>query len=397
MRSPTPVDVDSLTDRIRSALTSPPFRNIWVRGQLEGLKRHTSGHVYFTLLGASARISCAMFRSSAASVLHWPGDGQEVVVNGSLDLYPPRGTYQLIASKLYHLGVGDRARQKELVRRKLEEEGLFDPRLKRPVPPIPSRVLVVTSPSGAALQDVIRVSGERFPQCEILVIPAQVQGFGAPGSIAEAMRRASKIHAGSCVMLVRGGGSRDDLDPFDQEEVARAIRACPYPVVVGVGHQVDTTIADLAADLSAPTPSGAAERVFPDRRELARRVGGMLKLGSSHLKRRITASGARLDSLGSRLKRPLEEAFSREDFRLRSLRSSAASALRLSLERGYGQLRDLSGALEALSPLGVLKRGYAEIQDMNGRKIPCAADLVPGQRVTILFQDGSRPARILGD
>jgi exodeoxyribonuclease VII large subunit len=198
-------------------------------------------------------------------------------------------------------------------------------------------------------------------------------------------------------MLVRGGGSRDDLDPFDQEEVARAIRACPYPVVVGVGHQVDTTIADLAADLSTPTPSGAAERVFPDRRELARRLGGMLKLGSSHLKRQITASGARLDSLGSRLKRPLEEAFSREDFRLRSLRSSAASALRLSLERGYGQLRDLSGALEALSPLGVLKRGYAEIQHMDGRKIPCAADLVPGQRVTILFQDGSRPARILGD
>ncbi|MCX7828690.1 MAG: exodeoxyribonuclease VII large subunit [Thermanaerothrix sp.] len=383
------LDVDSLTYRIREALKVREFQDILVQGQIEGLKRHSSGHVYFTLLGKSSRISCAMFRSSASSVLHWPNDGQDVAVRGGLGLYPPRGAYQLIVSRLYPLGVGDRARQKELLQKKLEEEGLFDERLKRPIPAVPSRVAVITSPTGAALQDVIRVSGERFPQCPLLIIPSVVQGVEAPGAIVSSLRKASAMEDLSCVMLVRGGGSRDDLDPFDDEDVARAIRACPFPVVTGVGHQVDLTIADMAADLSAPTPSGAAERVFPDRRDLLIRVAGSVRLSKSSVQRRITVPQGKLLTLKNNMTRSIHYLLDANGAKVSDLLRASKSSLNLRVTRLEGLLGSLDARIRSLSPLWILGRGYAEVEDMEGRKIVSAQALAVGQRVVLRFKDGA--------
>lgn len=390
------IDVDSLTQMVREVLRSDVFQDVLVKGQLEGLKRHSSGHVYFTLLGGSSRISCAMFRSSASSVLHWPEDGQEVAVRGGLDLYPPRGTYQLIVNRLYPLGIGDRARQKELLRKKLQEEGLFDERLKRPIPAIPDKVAVITSPTGAALQDVIRVSGERFPQTPLLVVPSVVQGVEATSAVVSCLRRVSCLSGISCVMLVRGGGSRDDLDPFDDEEVARAIRACPFPVVTGLGHQVDLTIADMAADLSAPTPSGAAERVFPDRRELQKRISYLMRVARSSSLRRVLPHRSRLtalmDFMEGRLLRQMED----NNGKLLRALESAKRLVNLKVLRAEASLGVLDGRLRALSPSLILQRGYAEVRDPDGRKISSSLPLGPGYRILIKFRDGLVMAEVIG-
>jgi exodeoxyribonuclease VII large subunit len=382
-------DVDSLTGRIREVLKAREFQDILVQGQIEGLKRHSSGHVYFTLLGKESRISCAMFRSSASLVLHWPEDGQDVAVQGGLDLYPPRGAYQLIVSRLYPLGQGDRAKQKELLQRKLREEGLFDERLKRPIPPIPSKVAVITSLTGAALQDVIRVSGERFPQCPLLIIPSVVQGLEAPRAIVASLKRVSALEGLSSVMLVRGGGSRDDLDPFDDEDVARAIRACPFPVVTGVGHQVDLTIADMAADLSAPTPSGAAERVFPDRRDLLSRLNSNVRLSRSSVQRRISTTRERLLALESTMDRSVYHSLDANHKRLSALIGTCRSSLSLKVVQVEGVLKTLDARLNSLSPDWILRRGYVEVEDLKGRKICSARDLGVGQRMVLRFKDGS--------
>lgn len=263
------VTVDEMTASVREALfREPSLQNLSVRGELLGFKLHTSGHAYFTLLGANSRVACVLFRSYANSVLVWPKDGDEVLVRGKIDVYGARGSYQIYATTLLPLGAGAKARAKEALRLRLEQEGIFDSRLKRPLPRYPERVAVITSPTGAALQDILKLHSLRFPCAELIVIPSLMQGLGAPEEIVRAFELARRIRGLSCVMLARGGGNRDDLDIFDNESVVRAIRLSPVPVITGLGHQIDSTLADMAADAAAPTPSGAAERLFPDGKAL---------------------------------------------------------------------------------------------------------------------------------
>ncbi len=252
--------VDEVTNKIREAIyASGELQNISVKGELLGCKKHSSGHASFTVIGAEARISCVLFRSNASSVILWPKDGDEVLVRGRVDVYGARGSYQIYATTLLPLGEGAKARAREILFKQLTAEGLFDIRHKRPLPSFPRKVALITSPTGAAVQDVIKIASIRYPASELLVIPSLMQGAAASSEIKEAFSKCAALQDISLVMLVRGGGSRDDLDTFDSEEVVRAVRSCPVPVITGLGHQIDKTLSDLAADAYAPTPSGAAE------------------------------------------------------------------------------------------------------------------------------------------
>ena len=386
--------VDEISSRISLLfLGDPILKSAVVRGEIAEMKKHTSGHVYFTLLGRESRISCAFFKNYLSFVPQWPKNGDEVIAEGGVSVYAPRGSYQLLVRRLVPLGKGaaDRARQE--LQARLEKEGLFDPRRKRPLPLYPQKVAVVTSRTGAALQDVLSVSAGRMPSCHILVIPTLVQGYDAPREIAEALGRAAKIPDLDCVMLVRGGGSRDDLAPFDDEQVVRAVAGSPVPLVTGVGHEIDSTLSDLAADLFAPTPSGAAERVFPDFRDILSRLKSRKSLAASCVIREIRTLEKDVQSLRSRGARTTERIMAELDSscRLSAARLCAAADGRLAAfsER----LSSGAASLDALSPLKVFGRGFI-LCEKDGTPVRSAGQIFPGDEVRLRFQDGDVTAGV---
>lgn len=395
-RYPTGLTVDELTayldDKFRQ---DPVLAELVVRGELLDFKRHSSGHVYFTLGGRINRLSGVMFRSDASRIVQWPRKGDEVVVRGQVSIYGARGIYQVYARRLLPLGVGAKARAREELRQRLDAEGLFDPRRKRVLTLFPIKVAVVTSPTGAAVRDVVKVAGDRFPQAEIVVVPALVQGIEAPGRIAEGLRRASLIPGADLVMLVRGGGSREDLNPFDEEEVVRAVASCPIPVVTGVGHQVDQTLCDLAADCVTPTPSAAAEAVFPDLRDLGRQVDSLGKRMSNALSGSVRFARKELGEMGRRGERALQRGYllplseSVDQLRRRLVRE-----VRGVCEGERRNLETMAGLLQGLSPLFPLSRGYAVVEDLSSRRVTSVSQVRPGQEVRVAFRDGRVLARL---
>ncbi len=386
--------VDDITSRISLLfLGDPVLKSAVVRGEIAEIKKHTSGHVYFTLLGRESRISCALFKNYHSFVPQWPRNGDEVVAEGGVSVYAPRGSYQLLVRRLVPVGKGaaDRARQE--LQALLEKEGLFDLRRKRPLPPYPEKVAVVTSRTGAALQDVISVSAGRMPSCRILVIPTLVQGYDAPAEIAEALGKAAKIPDLDCVMLVRGGGSRDDLLPFDDERVVRAVAGCPVPLVTGVGHETDSTLSDLAADLFAPTPSAAAERVFPDSRDILSRLRSRKSLAEACVEREIRSLGKDLLSFRNREVRTIERIIAGLDslFHLSAARLTAGTSGRIAAfsER----LASCSASLSSLSPRKVFDRGYI-LCEKGGFPVHSAGRIFPGDEVRLRFLDGDALAEV---
>jgi exodeoxyribonuclease VII large subunit len=369
------------------------LKSVVVSGEISEFKKHTSGHCYFTLLGEESRVACAIFKQNSGFVPKWPEDGDKVLVEGSVGLYPQRGVYQLIARRLAPLGLGaiDRARRE--LRERLEEEGLFSPTLKRPLPPYPSKVALITSETGAAAMDVVQVAKRRYPACEILVVGAQVQGIDAPASIVRAFSRIVTIPHLDCVLLTRGGGSREDLVPFDDERVVRAVRSCPVPVVSGVGHDVDTTLCDLAADLRASTPSAAAELVFPDGTEIGRQLLECRRRMAYGTRKQILTHRALLDhqqtTVASRMRRRLSLSAASLDVRLKRL----ASAMELRLAEAQKALAVRAASLDALSPLAVLARGFVTCE-RDGERIRSAHVLSKGDRVKIRFSDGGVEAGV---
>lgn len=390
------ITVDEMTAAVKEAvLREPSLQNLSVRGELLGFKLHTSGHAYFTLLGHDSRVSCVLFKSYAASVLTWPKDGDEVLVRGKIDVYGARGSYQIYAVSLLPLGIGAKARAKEALRLRLEKEGLFDTRLKRALPRYPSKVAVITSPTGAALQDVLKLHALRFPCAELIVIPSLMQGLEAAEEISLAFEMARRIEDLSCVMLVRGGGNRDDLDVFDDESVVRAVRLSPVPVITGLGHQIDSTLSDLAADAAAPTPSGAAERLFPDGRALdavlsgsADRMRATLESKLSFAAHNILTLKRDIDSaLNTRLILPYSDYIAKAK---ENLDSAVMRRLRGEEER----LAAYAMRLESLSPLALLSRGYSICTMEGGETIRSVRTLVKGSRIRIRFSDGCAGAVI---
>ena len=388
------------------------FGAVAVRGELSGFARAASGHCYFSLKdadGAPALLRCAMFRRAASLLDFAPGDGMQVELRGRLGVYEARGELQLVVESMQRLGAG--ALYEEFLRRRarLAADGLFDAARKRELPAWPRTLGVVTSPNAAALRDVLATLARRAPQVRVVVYPAQVQGAEAPAQLVAALEVAGRRREVDTLLLVRGGGSLEDLWAFNDERLVRAIAASPVPLVCGVGHETDVTLADLAADLRAPTPTAAAELAAPAQGEalaqLQARADGLarmlerwqqrqaqrldslgLRLGSPA--RRLAAEQELLNTRQERLARALRAAVPREQERLRQWAARAALALRSRLQAEPLRLAAAAARLEAQDPRRVLRRGYAWIERADGRPVISVAGLQLGETLQATWADG---------
>lgn len=395
-RADGPITVDELSSYIKAAVTSSPMlRDVAIKGELQSFKRHTSGHVYFTLVGEESRISGVMFRSSAANVLSWPADGDEVMVTGSVDVYPKTGVYQLYVSRMIPLGLGAQMRAKEELKKRLEGEGVFDPRRKRALPRYPSKVAVVTSSTGAALQDILKVSQKRAPSIDIIVVPALVQGVDAPLSIIRAIALASRAQCADVVILARGGGDRDDLAPFDDEAVVRAVGNCPIPIITGVGHEIDQTLVDLAADRSASTPSAAAEIVFPDHEEIRGVLQSISEMMMSRTLRILDSSSNEICMINAKLATLMNDRISSNEADLERIYGSLNISITNELALASEKLSSLASRLDAMSPLAVLSRGFSMCTTINGDVLASVDEIADGDEIRVRLRDGRILAEVL--
>ena len=373
---------------------------VWVRGEISGGKDYASGHFYFSLKDEESVISGVMFRPARSRLRFSPENGMKVLVAGHLSAYVPRGQYQLIAEAMLPDGVGELAIAFEQLKARLGAEGLFDPDRKKPLPPHPHRIGIITSPSGAAVHDIIRVARGRCPSTELLLFPSPVQGAEAPGYLAAGIRyfnsmRDDPEQGVDLIIIGRGGGSAEDLWAFNDERLARAVAASAIPVVSAVGHEVDFSICDFVADLRAATPSAAAELSLPDRADLARRVAALAT-------RLETAQATRLRALATRLERlSAARVLTSPEGALRPRREALenlASRLDRTADRrtaeGRQTLARLAAGLNALSPLAVLGRGYTLVEDDAGHVVPSTGALSVDESVTLRFADGAARARI---
>ncbi|MBW2666038.1 MAG: exodeoxyribonuclease VII large subunit [Deltaproteobacteria bacterium] len=336
---------------------------IWVVGELSGVHVARSGHIYFSLKDDSSQLRCALFRSAARGLAFEPEDGLEVLVQGDVSLYEARGELQLVARRLEPRGQGVLQLAFEQLRQRLEAEGLFDAVRKRALPPLPERIGVVTSPTGAAIHDILEVTGRRFPGTPIVIAPTRVQGDGAEDEIAAALDSLAVLADVDLILLARGGGSLEDLRAFNSETVARAIIRAPAPVLCGVGHEVDVTIADLCADLRAPTPSAAAELALPDREvfrsELVaswQRLRRAMRANLDHNTQRFARERDALRVLAPTAR------VATQRVRFHAAERALQRAARLAADRSRAHLAELAGRLDSLSPLSVLSRGYALVR-----------------------------------
>jgi len=407
------------------------FFALWVEGEISNLARPASGHWYFSLKDERAQLRCAMFRGQNRKIAFKPDNGSHVLVHGRISLYEARGDFQLIVEHMEEAGAGALQRAFEELKARLDKEGLFAAEHKRQLPPLPRAIGVVTSPSGAAIRDILSILKRRFPAIPVIIYPSAVQGQGAAAEIAAAIelagQRARERQECDVLIVARGGGSLEDLWAFNEERVARAIYACPIPVVSGVGHEIDTTIADFVADVRAPTPSGAAELASPDANEwlqtFRQQQRRLLTLQQEHRRQRqqqlqwlagrlrqlhpgqrLQQQAQRLDELERRLRRRVRQHLEQRQLQLkhlhtalqrhqplatlrnlalqyRHLEQDLLQQMQRRLEHSRQQLRANSQTLDAVSPLATLGRGYAIIQTDDERIIRDAGGIRRGQQV----------------
>lgn len=372
------------------ALLEGEFPSLWVEGEVSNLSRPSSGHLYFSLKDARAQIRCALFQNRASLFRDCPRNGQQVLLRGRVSLYEPRGDFQIIVEYVEEAGAGALRRAYDALRLKLEREGLFAPERKRPPPRFPRRIGVITSPTGAAIRDVLTALRRRCPSLPVLLYPVPVQGDGAAEHIARAVRLASERRDCDVLLLVRGGGSLEDLQAFNEESVARAIFACPIPLVTGIGHETDVTIADFAADLRAATPTAAAELASPDRLEGLRRVRLLAERLERAVRQRLQRQRLQLEELHRRLARLQPQRRLQNDAqRLDELDQRLRQAMRQRLQAVSQRLCSLSGHLHALSPLATFDRGYAIVRrPADGAILRRAAAACVGDTVEALLSQG---------
>lgn len=400
-----PLTVSQLTNSIRVSLESR-FASVWVEGEISNFKDHSSGHWYFTLKDQNAQLRAKCFRSTNTRIRFRPANGLHVRARGKLSVYAPRGEYELVVDALDPVGAGALQVAFEQMRARLQAEGLFAKELKRPLPVFPRRIGIVTSPTGAAIRDILNVISRRTRTVHVLFSPAKVQGDSAGPDIARAIRFINQYHERALrdgraadlvdVLIVgRGGGSTEDLWAFNQEEVARAIRRSIIPVISAVGHETDFTIADFVADLRAPTPSAAAELVAAREDEICSAL--------DHLGRQLTRlMRYRVVDLRSRVQeQALSHAFDEVKSRLHDARSrfdvasaGCNGAMETTLQAARERLGLAAASLDALSPLAVLQRGYAIAQDASGKPIREAASVNVGDEVTVRLSKGKLNTRV---
>lgn len=385
--------VSEITRQIKSSLEQR-FPRVWVQGEISNFKRHTSGHLYFTLKDEGAQISAAMWRSRAEGLLLQPEDGMKVIARGAITVYPPRGSYQVDVDQLTPVGIGELQLAFERLKKKLAAEGLFDAEHKKPIPEFPERVGIITSETGAALQDIWSVLSRRFPALDVLLLPVRVQGVGAAEEIAEAIRDMNRYGRVDVIIVGRGGGSLEDLWPFNEEIVARAIYASTIPIVSAVGHEIDFSIADFVADLRAATPSAAAELIVRDRAEILELIRNSCYTMRSALQESVSSQRERVKSLVSsysfnRPKDLVRESSQRVDEIERNITLKFSHNLQLLSQRHL----TLWHRLDALSPRGVLRRGYAIVR--KGTKLVTSARaLHTGDDATVRFHDGDVATKV---
>jgi len=379
----------SVTELLRSVRDTLErrFPLAWVRGEVSNLSRAPSGHLYFTLKDGAAQVDCVMFRSRAAALDWEPREGQQVEARALPTLYEPRGRFQLTVEGMRLAGLGPLYERFLRLKERLGAEGLFDEKAKRALPPFPGRIGVVTSLAAAALRDVLTTLARRNPAIPVVVYPIPVQGEGAAERIATMLARANRRAECDVLLLVRGGGSIEDLWQFNEEAVARAVRASSIPVVVGVGHETDFTIADFAADRRAPTPTAAAELACPAKQELGARVADCAKSLSKEMRRRLQYAAQALDSGARRLVHPAERLRSYQQLMIQ-LSSRLAFAFSHRLHRCQAHLAELRATLVSLDPTAVLERGYSITTTAGGAVLRDASAVRPGERVRTRLAKG---------
>ncbi|MDD3827232.1 MAG: exodeoxyribonuclease VII large subunit [Anaerolineae bacterium] len=387
--------VGELTRHIRNLLEGDlSLRNVWLRGEISNLSRPASGHLYFSLKDAGASLKCVMWRSNV-ELLGWqPEHGAQVLARGRISVYPQGGVYQLYVDELHPAGVGDLHAQFEELRERLRAEGLFELERKRPLPPFPRMLGVVTSPQAAALRDVLQVLRRRWPLVKVLLAPTLVQGDMAPPQIVAALRALDARDDVDLILLVRGGGSLEELWAFNDEGVARAIAACRHPIVCGVGHETDFTIADFAADVRASTPTAAAELAVPDQADLRRRVRAHAVQVEEQVLRRLAEARQSLEREGRSLARLSPRGrIEAERQRLDELSRRASQALLHSLALRRAALGRARAQMLALSPQATLERGYAIVRrEDTGVVVRSVQQAQAGDDLRIQVQDGELTA-----
>ena len=391
--------VSELTRQIKDLLDGESsLQHIYVRGELSNYKIYPSGHHYFTIKDEEATLKAVMFRREASRLRFRPESGMKVIALGRITVYPRDGVYQLYATELVPDGVGDLHAAFEQLKAKLAEEGLFDRDHKKPLPPYPERIAVITSSAGAAVRDVIRVATKRYPVAKLIVMPVRVQGAEAPPEIVSAIRYANRWKVADLIITGRGGGSIEDLWAFNDERVARAIYESEIPVISAVGHEPDVTIADYVADLRAATPSNGAELAVPDQSELHASLLAARKQMLSALLARVDNGRERLEQL--RQRRVLTDPGAYVADRRLALDHAAAllqASFRSSVSDKRGRLAQGVAALDAMSPLKVLGRGYAIAETEEGRILRSRKDAAPGQRLRLKLADGDVGCRVEDD
>ena len=369
--------------------------NIYVRGELSNYKVYPSGHHYFTLKDAEGALRCVMFRSSAQRLRFRPENGMQVIASGRVTVFPRDGVYQLYCNTLTADGAGDLYVAFEQLKEKLAKEGLFDPAHKKPIPKYPHTIAIITSAAGAAIMDMLRILGKRYPLTKVKLLPVRVQGAEAPAEIAGAIRYANRYQVADLIITGRGGGSMEDLWAFNDERVARAIYDSEIPVISAVGHEPDVTIADYVADLRAATPSNAAELAVPDRQELQKKLQMMQASMQQSVQKSVKLGRQRLSALAEKrvLQSPLNYLEDRRvllDFLSTRLQAAEQKTLHESKQRFVR----LTAALDAMSPLKVLSRGYSMVTNEAGAVISRAADVRENETIRVSFSSGSLTARV---
>lgn len=369
---------------------------IWIKGEISNFKEHTSGHLYFTLKDSGARLSCVMFRSQAAGLKFRPIEGQGVTVTGRMSVYEKNGTYQLYVDKMRDDGIGKLYQAFDELKQRLEREGLFDAARKKTLPPMPQKIGLITSPTGAAVQDMIKILRRRCPSVDIMVIPSLVQGTEAPASLIKSLQAAAQLDDLDLVIIGRGGGSIEELWAFNDEGLAREIAAFPKPIISAVGHETDFTIADFVADVRAATPSMAAELAVPDKGAMAQHFQSLSKRLYQVMQYSLKQQHNRLEHLQNRriFTEPLF-ALNQRRQDLDLLREHLEQIVVKDFQLKREKFSALIGKLDTLSPLATLSRGYALALKSDGTPLTSATQVVPREQVQVQLASGSLLCEVL--
>lgn len=397
MQKDTAFSVTQINEYIKMTLESNPvLHDVWLRGEISNFKsNYSSGHMYFSMKDEGSSIRAVMFRGYSSRLKFRPESGMKVIAHGKISTYTVSGDYQIIVDDMQPDGAGALAIAFEQLKARLSAEGLFDPARKKPIPPFVRSVGVITSASGAALHDVINVSGRRCPSARIVIYPAYVQGELAPRSLAGGIKFFNEKHPVDVIIIGRGGGSAEDLWCFNDENLARVIAESDIPVISAVGHETDFTICDFVSDLRAPTPSAAAEIAFPDTREARARIAHLRHKADVSVSRRLYMLESRLDGLkkSAELHSPVR-VLDEKSARLVRMREKLDVLGKGAVDRSDNLFRMLCARLEGVNPLAVLSHGYAMVEGEDGRIISTVGDARLGETVEIGLSDGRLRAEI---